>query len=60
VASGFSRTFVNVRARLEASRRVVSRCAIACASGRSDATTPMPPRPGGVAMATIVSEWKTP
>src|SRR4029453_16332380 len=56
VAPGFSPTFVNVARRASnASRRVVRRCAIACASVPLRRTTPIPPRPGGVAMATMVS-----
>src|SRR5471032_1981739 len=56
VVSGFSRTFENVACRgCSGPVCVRSNEAIAAASGPLRRTTPMPPRPGGVAIATMVS-----
>ena len=58
VVSGFSRTVVNVACRGSSGRAHEIRLpAMARASGPLSRTTPMPPRPGGVAIATIVSLW---
>src|ERR1700694_2494210 len=54
---GGSRTTENVACRGSRSRsRAMRQRAIRWAPGPLKRTTPMPPRPGGVAMATMVSE----
>src|SRR4051812_8079549 len=52
-----ARTDVNVARRgSSGAQLVISRRATLCASAPLRRTTPIPPRPGGVAMATMVSE----